>query len=72
MSFRSSRLMDGCVHQVDVLLEFVDGFLDQLAVVAVGLEIGLVFVRALPEVGGARQVGEPSGDSDVAPGPIAV
>ena len=64
--------MDRRVHDLDVLLEFLDGFVDHLVVVAVGFEIGLVLVGALPQIGGARQVGEPSGDSDVAPGPVAV
>jgi hypothetical protein len=72
MPFRDSWLMDGHINNVNVLLEFVDGFVDHLAVVAVGFEIGLVLVRALPEVGGAGQVGEPSGDRDIAPGPVAI
>ncbi len=61
--------VDGRVNEVDVLLEFVDGFVDHLAVVDVGFDFGLVPVGALPEMGCARQIGEPSGDSDVTPGP---
>ena len=43
-----SGLVDCRVHDLDVLLKFLDGFVDHLAVVAIGLKVGLVLIRALP------------------------